>query len=251
MAGTVLIVDDEVQLVRHLEHLLRAEGYQVVGVHDAAEARRAISVVYPDVVLVDLKLPDADGTTLMTELLEVHPQAGYVIITAHGSIRSAVEATRLGARDYLTKPFEPDDLLVAVRNAMRDRLREEEISVLRKAGRPAYVRKPGTRAPDPEAPEFPSDAMQAALKQAKRAAATDSIVLLLGESGSGKDYLARYIHDRSRRANGPFFAINCAAVSPRPGRIRAFRPRAGCVHRCTRQKTGFVGTGRGRHALTQ
>jgi DNA-binding NtrC family response regulator len=240
MAGTVLIVDDEVQLVRHLEHLLRAEGYQVVGVHDAAEARRAVSAVYPDVVLVDLKLPDADGTTLMTELLEVHPQAGYVIITAHGSIRSAVEATRLGARDYLTKPFEPDELLVAVRNAMRDRLREEEITVLRKAGRPSFARKPGSRTPEAEASEFPSEAMQATLKQARRAAATDSIVLLLGESGSGKDYLARYIHERSRRANGPFFAINCAAVSPDLAESELFGHEPGAFTGARGRKRGLL-----------
>jgi DNA-binding NtrC family response regulator len=240
MAGTVLIVDDEIQLVRHLGHLLRSEGYQVVGVHDAAEARRAVSSVYPDVVLIDLKLPDADGTVLMTELLEVHPQAGYVIITAHGSIRSAVEATRLGARDYLTKPFEPDELLVAVRNAMRDRLREEEITVLRKAARPTYSRKSGTRAVETDSPEYPSEAMRATFNQAKRAAGTDSIVLLLGESGSGKDYLARYIHERSRRANGPFFAINCAAVSPDLAESELFGHEPGAFTGARGRKRGLL-----------
>ncbi len=240
MAGTVLIVDDEVQLVRHLEHLLRGEGYQVVGVHDAAEARRAVSSVYPDVVLIDLKLPDADGTVLMAELLEVHPQAGYVIITAHGSIRSAVEATRLGARDYLTKPFEPDELLVAVRNAMRDRLREEEITVLRKAARPTYSRKSGTRTAEADSPDYPSEAMQVTFQQAKRAAATDSIVLLLGESGSGKDYLARYIHERSRRANGPFFAINCAAVSPDLAESELFGHEPGAFTGARGRKRGLL-----------
>jgi len=241
MAGTVLIVDDEVQLVRHLEYLLKAEGYQVFGVHDAAKARRAVSSVYPDVVLIDLKLPDADGTALMAELLAIHPQAGYVIITAHGSIRSAVEATRLGARDYLTKPFEPDELLVAVRNAMRDRLREEEITVLRKAARPPYASKSGLlRTPEADAPEYPSESMQATFEQAKRAAATDSIVLLLGESGSGKDYLARYIHDRSRRANGPFFAINCAAVSPDLAESELFGHEPGAFTGARGRKRGLL-----------
>lgn len=80
MAGTVLIIDDEVQLVRHLEHLLKSEGYEVAGVHTAEAARRAVATLYPDVVLVDLKLPDADGTSLMTELIQLHPSAGYIII---------------------------------------------------------------------------------------------------------------------------------------------------------------------------
>jgi two-component system nitrogen regulation response regulator NtrX len=145
MAGTVLIVDDEVQLVRHLEYLLNGEGYQAIGVHDGASARSAVERHYPDVVLVDLRLPDIDGTILMTELQELHPAAGYIIITAHGSIRSAVESTRRGARDYLTKPFEPDELLVAVRNAMRDRIRDEEITILRKRPAASYTSRSGTR----------------------------------------------------------------------------------------------------------
>jgi DNA-binding NtrC family response regulator len=78
MAGTVLIVDDEIQLVRHLEHLLRTEGYQPIGVHDGKSARKAVAAYFPDVVLIDLKLPDVDGTALLTELAEKHPSAGYI-----------------------------------------------------------------------------------------------------------------------------------------------------------------------------
>lgn len=239
MPGTVLIVDDEVQLVRHLEHLLRSEGYQVIGVHDGEAARKAVSTFFPDVVLVDLKLPDVDGTTLLTELAARHPSAGYIIITAFGSIRSAVEATRRGAREYLTKPFEPDELLVAVHNAMRERLRDEEINLLRKTGRSVFPRR-AARTAQPQTTEYASEAMRATLSQARHAAASDSILLLLGESGSGKDFLARYIHDRSRRANGPFFAINCAAVAPELAESELFGHEPGAFTGARGRKRGLL-----------
>lgn len=240
MAGTVLIVDDEVQLVRHLEYLLKGEGYQAIGVHDGASARSAVEKHYPDVVLVDLRLPDIDGTTLMTELQELYPSAGYIIITAHGSIRSAVESTRRGARDYLTKPFEPDELLVAVRNAMRDRMREEEITILRKRASVSYTRRSGTKSTPAESVDYRSEAMKSTLAQARQAAISDSIVLLLGESGSGKDYLARYIHDHSRRANGPFFAINCAAVAPELAESELFGHEPGAFTGARGRKRGLL-----------
>ncbi len=240
MPGTILIVDDEVQLVRHLEYLLKSEGYQVVGVHDGEAARKAADSLYPDVVLVDLKLPDVDGTKLMSELLKKNPTAGYIIITAHGSIRSAVESTRRGARDYLTKPFEPDELLVAVRNAMRDRIRDEEINVLRKKGSGLYSRSSSSSLTEGDSPEYPSQAMQSTLFRAKQAAVTDSIILLLGESGSGKDYLARFIHDHSRRANGPFFAINCAAVAPELAESELFGHEPGAFTGARGRKRGLL-----------
>jgi DNA-binding NtrC family response regulator len=235
MTGTVLIVDDEVQLVRHLAHLLKREGYRAIGAYDGAEAKRAVKSHYPDVVLVDLRLPDTDGTTLMTELLAVHPSAGYIIITAHGTIASAVEATQKGARDYLTKPFEPDELLLSVRNAMRDRLRDEEISVLRKSARPGRAIPTGE-----SVPQYPSEAMGAILARALQAAQSDSIILLLGESGTGKDHVARFIHDHSARANGPFFAINCAAVAPELAESELFGHEPGAFTGARGRKRGLL-----------
>ena len=135
MIGSILIVDDDAQVVKHLEYLLRSEGYEVAGANDAAEVRRTIRSFFPDVVLLDLKLPDADGLTLMREIRETHPSARYLIMTAYGSIRSAMEATRLGASDYMTKPVDVDELLISIRNAMRERIVEEEIQLLRKARR--------------------------------------------------------------------------------------------------------------------
>jgi DNA-binding NtrC family response regulator len=241
MEGTVLIVDDEVQLVRHLEHLLKREGYQAFGVHNAADAKKAVSEYDPDVILVDLRLPDADGTTLMAELQQEHSGIRFIMITAYGSIKSAVEATRLGALDYLAKPFEPDELLISVRNAIREKFSQEEIRLLRSANRPKYKRRNTKQAAgqDP-ATQYTSEAMRQTVLQARQAAAGDSIVLLLGESGSGKDYLARIIHDNSRRKDGPFFALNCAAVSPELAESELFGHEPGAFTGARGRKRGLL-----------
>jgi DNA-binding NtrC family response regulator len=240
MTGTVLIVDDEVQLVRHIERLLQSEGYQTVGVYDGAAALRVVADFFPDVALVDLRLPDIDGTTLMTQLRGVHPAARYIIVTAHSSIRSAVEAMRLGASNYLTKPFEPDELLLAVDNAIRERLRDEELRLRRNAGRPAQLPRSDKPCPAERILEYPSEAMRSTLIRARNAAARDTIILLLGESGSGKDFLARYIHDHSKRFDGPFFTINCAAVSTQLAESELFGHEPGAFTGARGRKRGLL-----------
>ncbi|MEW6137759.1 MAG: sigma-54 dependent transcriptional regulator [Thermodesulfobacteriota bacterium] len=240
MAGTILIVDDDAQVVRHLEYLFRAEGYQVAGAHDAAEVRNTIHAFFPDVVLLDLKLPDADGLTLMKEIRDIHPSARYLILTAYGSIKSAVEATRLGATDYMTKPIDVDELLISVRNALRERVRDEEVRLLRQADRRPYPSLPVKPLSGRADVDYPSEAMRSALQKARRAAAGDSVVLLLGESGTGKDYLARFIHNRSPRADGPFFAINCAAVSRELAESELFGHEPGAFTGARGRKRGLL-----------
>jgi DNA-binding NtrC family response regulator len=237
--GTILIVDDEVQLVKHLEHILREEGYKVIGAHDAAGARSVAASFFPDVVILDLRLPDADGTELMQEMRQNLPNAHYIIITAHGSIRSAVEATRQGASDYLTKPFEPEELLHAVEQALKDSLKDDEIRVLRRGSSQVYDEKADSAKKGPLT-GCKSDSMRVTMENALNAAAMDSIVLLLGESGSGKDYLARYIHDNSKRANGPFFSVNCAAVSPELAESELFGHEPGAFTGARGRKRGLL-----------
>ncbi len=239
MRGTILIVDDEVQLVKHLEHILHEEGYKVIGAHNAAGARSVASSFFPDVIILDLRLPDADGTQLMQEMRQNLPNAHYIIITAHGSIRSAVEATKQGARDYLTKPFEPEELLHAVEQALKDSLKDDEIRVLRRGNISAYDEKADSVDENPLA-DCKSEAMRATLENALNAASMDSIVLLLGESGSGKDYLARFIHDHSKRSNGPFFSVNCAAVSPELAESELFGHEPGAFTGAKGRKRGLL-----------
>ncbi len=240
MAGTVLIVDDDAQIVRSLERLLRAEGYQVTGAGDAVEARRAVDVSFPDVVLLDLRLPDTDGMALMKEIQEIHPAARHIIMTAYGSIRSAVEATRLGASNYLTKPFDLDELLVSLRNAMRERIREEEVRLLRKTDRPPHTRPSAKFTSKIDGNDYLSQAMRSTLQKARKAASGDSVVLLLGESGTGKDYLARFIHNHSAYAEGPFFAVNCAAVSPQLAESELFGHEPGAFTGARGRKRGLL-----------
>jgi DNA-binding NtrC family response regulator len=240
MGGTILVIDDDAQVVRYLEHVLKAEGYQVAGARNGAEVRRTIQVFCPDVVLLDLKLPDADGLVLMKEIQEVHPSARYLILTAYGSIRSAVEATRLGASDYMTKPVDMDELLISVRNAMRESIREEEVRLLRKSDRPPHTSRPRPSVSENTINEYPSEAMRSTLQKARQAAAGDSVILLLGDSGTGKDYLARFIHDHSSRSDGPFFAINCAAVSSELAESELFGHEAGAFTGARGRKRGLL-----------
>lgn len=204
--ASVLVVDDEVGMTAYLKRFLKRKGYNVDIAENAKAARAAMERLYPDVVLMDLRLPDADGSELMSELRQDYPDARFIVVTAYGSIKSAVESTRRGAVDYLTKPFEPEELLVAIQNAMSNQILSEELQRLRSNQQQTTGR--GDRVF-----VYPSAAMQEVLTLAHQAASQEGIVLLLGESGSGKDYLARWIHDHSERRDKPYFAINCAAVS--------------------------------------
>ena len=205
MDATILVVDDEPGITTHLKRFLSRKGYDVNVASNAREARHEMGRSYPDVVLLDLRLPDANGAELMVELKEDYPNARFIVMTAYGSIRSAVDSTRLGAAEYLTKPFEPEELLVAIRNVLNDKLLEEEVQRLRTGG------DSGCRSE--RISLYPSSRMQQTLASARIAAGHDGIVLLLGESGTGKDYIARWIHQRSSRAEKPYFTINCAALT--------------------------------------
>jgi two-component system response regulator AtoC len=206
MQGSILVVDDEEVLARHLARALQASGYKAVTAQSAAEARRKMREADPDLVLMDLRLPDADGAELIGQLKSEHPETQFIVITAFGSIRSAIDATRLGVHDYLVKPFEPEELLISVRNAMAERRLTAEVRHLRArqgSGATGCARlQEAARSP----------AMAQVLSLARRSARQSGTVLLLGESGSGKNCLARWIHAQSNRAGGPFLAINCAAL---------------------------------------
>jgi len=203
MPGTILIVDDETVLVRHLARILRSQGYRTVVAANGAEARTQMEAVFPDVVLMDLHLPDANGSDLVAELSKRFPQSTFIIITADGSVKSAVGALKRGAVDYLAKPFEAEEMLLAIQQALERRKLSEQLTAMR---RPLGVEEIGP-------PLWPSAPMREVMTLARRAASQSSVVLVLGESGTGKNWLTRWIHRQSSRANGPFFVVNCAAVS--------------------------------------
>ena len=186
-----------------LRHALEAQGHVVVEAKDEAEAVEQLRQARPAVVLTDLKLPVGDGFGVLRAAKELDPELQVIVMTAYGSIQDAVVAMREGAMDFLAKPVDPDHLLLLVERAISQRrmlteyfLLKEELAERR--GAPRII------GDDPT--------LRQVSQQLHRAAATDTTVLLEGESGTGKELFARALHVLSPRADGPFVAINCAAI---------------------------------------
>jgi two-component system response regulator GlrR len=182
---------------------LEAAGYQLTLAEGGAEALDRAGEEVFGAALVDMRLGDTDGITLLEKLLLKQPALSVIIVTAHGSIANAVEATRKGAYDYLTKPFDPKDLLHRIENALEMRRLKGEVERLRTLVGERYHFDNIIAS---------SAKMQQVLRQVTQIAVTDSTVCLYGESGTGKELIARAIHVASRRANAPFVPINCGAI---------------------------------------
>jgi DNA-binding NtrC family response regulator len=203
MAERILIADDDDALRESLELVLAAEGYEVVTARDGASALAALEAQPVDVVLCDVRMPGRDGLELLPDLLRRLPGATVILMSAYGSAELAVEALRRGAYDYLAKPFQPAEALLALRKAReRERLRRSQALLQRDVER-AVGERPIVAA---------SAGMIAVLEVVERAAEFKATVLLLGESGTGKEVLARAIHAQSPRRSEAFVAINCAAI---------------------------------------
>jgi two-component system nitrogen regulation response regulator GlnG len=201
--GRILIADDEDGLRWVLEKGFRGAGYQVTAVKDGTAALREAEAQPFDLILLDIRMPGMDGLTLLGHVRVKRPDAQVVIMTAHGTVETAIQAMQKGAYDYLAKPFDLDEaLLLAERALMACRLAQEVISL-----------KTGLR----EVWEFGAlvgrhPTMQEVYKTIGRVAASDVSVLLRGESGTGKEVVARALHHYSRRAGRPFVGISAAAI---------------------------------------
>ena len=199
----ILIVEDKDSLRTMLRHALAAQGHTVVEARDQREAEAALLASHPAVVLSDLRLTEGDGFGVLRAAKELDPAMPVIVMTAFGSIQDAVAAMKEGALDFLAKPVDPDHLLLMVERALAQRRLATENLILKEE----LAQRRG-------APQIVGD--DAKLKQVSialhRAAATDATVLLEGESGTGKELFARALHALSARADGPFIAINCAAI---------------------------------------
>jgi len=206
MQGAVLIVDDNEELANFLERLISNEGFEVTMAHNGADARKAMDRLFPDVVLMDIKLPDDNGVDLIKEFRSAFPQTQFIMMTAFGTIKSAIESIKLGAFDYLAKPFDSNDMINLIKNAIQESALKEEVNRLRSR----CMQLPEGF----EAPPYESEAMRKTLEMCARVASGQGNVLLTGESGVGKNYLAGQIHNMSNRAKEAFFDVNCASLSP-------------------------------------
>ncbi|MDR5684216.1 MAG: sigma-54 dependent transcriptional regulator [Armatimonadota bacterium] len=203
MAKRVLVVDDEENIRTLITQILRREGFEVETAADgAAGLARAQSGEF-DLILLDVRTPKMDGMTVLRELRRVDPSAIVIIVTGYGTLEMAVEAMRNGAFDYVPKPFKQDELLVKIRRALEHEQLLEENRQLHEELRRTFKFE-GIIGTSPK--------MQEVLRVAAAVAPTDATVLLYGETGTGKEVLARSIHYQSHRAEGPFVPINCGAI---------------------------------------
>jgi two-component system NtrC family response regulator len=203
MVRKILVIDDDISFRRVLEYNLQEEGYEVVTAASGEEGLRLFDGQGADLVITDMKMPGMDGLQVLKGIRERSPETPVIIITAFGAVDAAVEAMKLGAYDYISKPFNRDELKLVVRKALQMRTLAEENRQLRTelADRTDFRNMVGISA-----------GMEKVFAMVRRVADTEATVLISGESGTGKELVAKAIHALSSRRGAPFVAVNCAAI---------------------------------------
>jgi len=199
----ILVVDDEPNMVALFKQILARAGYDVVGAGSLAEGTAALGEQVFDVVISDLALGDGSGIDLLKVASRGQPQAPFILVTAYGTVESAVEAMKLGAFDYITKPFQNEEMKILVEKALRHSDLSRQVRQLRRevGSRYGFANIIGKSKP-----------MQALFDLVERIAATNSTILITGESGTGKEMFAKAIHYNSDRRDRPFVAVDCGVI---------------------------------------
>ncbi len=200
MSAKILIIDDEVSILEALSGILVDEGFTPVGVTSAESGLQAIGDDDFDLVILDIWLPGMDGIEALKRIMKSHPYMPVLMISGHGTIETAVQATKLGAFDFIEKPLSYDKIVLAINNALRLSRLEEENFLLRQK----TTRKPTITGDSP--------AITQLKEQIERVAPTEAWVLIRGEHGTGKELVAQTIHRKSRRSHRPMIELNCAAI---------------------------------------
>ena len=227
----ILVVDDDHNVLKVIRMRLEAEGFKIVTASNGEKAVAEVTAETFDLALVDLKLSQKDGIQLMEELHQINADLPIIILTAYGTIQSAVEAMSKGAHSYITKPFDHRELLLQINNCLEKRRLSNEVKRLKNLvenhlGFENIIGK--------------SEAMQNLLAQVAQAARTDSNVYIEGESGTGKELIARTLHVASARKDGPLVAINCAAIPENLFESELFGHKKGAFTGASRNKEGLL-----------
>ena len=208
--ANILVVDDEPDIRQLLQEILEDEDYDVQAAESAGTARKLRAERRPDLILLDIWMPDEDGITLLKDWLQEDALCPVIMMSGHATVETAVEATRLGAYDFLEKPLSMAKLLVTVERALENaRLKRENIGLRRRVDIPV---EPVGRSP----------AIELLRDQVKRLAQHDARVLFVGEAGSGKETLARYLHANSPRRDGPFVDVGVGTIAPQFSAVEFF-----------------------------
>ncbi|MBP9549662.1 MAG: sigma-54-dependent Fis family transcriptional regulator, partial [Chitinophagales bacterium] len=198
--ANILLVDDEKSIRKTLKEILEYEGYAVDEAQDGAEGLRMIQDGDYDVVLMDIKMPKMDGMEVLEKMQNTNADVPVIMISGHGTLETAVDAVKKGAFDYVAKPPDLNRLLITIRNALDKSNLLTETKVLKRK-----VSKTREIIGDSPAIKKIKDTID-------RVAPTDARVLITGDNGTGKELVARWIHERSNRSNGPLIEVNCAAI---------------------------------------
>ncbi len=202
--ATILIIDDEKSIRKTLVEILGFEGYKIEEAADGEEGLKKFQSASYDVVLCDIKMPKLDGVEFLSKATSINPDVPIIMISGHGNIETAVEAVKKGAFDYISKPPDLNRLLITIRNALdKTTLVKETKSLKRRVSRVQEM-------------IGDSDSIKKIKETIEKVAPTDARVMITGENGSGKELVARWLHEKSNRAEGPLVEVNCAAI---PGEL--------------------------------
>ncbi len=229
--GHLLLIDDEPKLLQSLTTIFTGEGYDVDVAKMGDEGEKLFRQGKYDLILTDLMMPDQTGIDLMKKFLEYDPDASIMLMTAYGTVETAVEAMKLGALDYISKPFSVEEITIRVARIMDSLKVRKENKRLRQ-----YVHDIDSHFK----PIYESDALKTIFSQIDDIASSDLTVLLMGDSGVGKEIVARYLHRRSGRCEEPFVVVNCTVLSEGLIESELFGHEKGAFTSAIRMKPGKV-----------
>lgn len=235
MSKRILIIDDEKNMRWAIKKALEKEGYIIYEAANGKEGLEKVEEIYPDLILLDLRMPVMDGMEALERIKEINKDIAVIMLTAHGTMESAIDAMKLGALDYISKPFDIEELKIQIKKALDVGELKEQVSYLREE-----LEKNTGKTIIGESPK-----MKEVLKIVERVANTNATILILGESGTGKEVIANAIHYNSHRRDKPYVKVNCGAIPENLIESELFGYEKGAFTGATTRKIGKFEKARG------